>query len=335
MGLSDFSNPEQWKAHVTLGYGPEFYLPTEDVEFEAVRIALARDDYQSIIEIDGKSRAIKAYDPAAMQQKVDTLATDWEQRYGDKANAVFADELRTLQAMLTETQKAAYHQKATPNWTVLTQTIVEWYQDTQPEVWREAFVPLINGTMGEAGAEWATTLGVTWDVRSLYGEAWFQEYVLQFANPITETSSEAVQAVLAQAQAEGWSIPQTEKHLGELFEQWMQGDLSAEDFEWFEQRLPAYRREMIARTETIRAANAGALNLGKSWGAAFKFWIGTFDDRTRDDHIAARDTYNERGKIPIDDPFIVGGSSMNAPGDPSAPVEQIVQCRCALGLSMD
>ncbi len=192
--------------------------------------------------------------------------------------------------------------------------------------------------MLDAGDVWSTALGVTFDVRNLQGEAWFQDYILQddfFANVVTQNSSDVVTAVLEQAQAEGWSIPQTEKHLGQVFDQWMQGDLSAEDFEWFEQRMPAYRRESIARTETIRSANAGALNLGKDWGAERKFWIGTNDDRIRDDHIVARDTYTESGAIPIDDSFLIGGGEMNAPGDPSAPADQTVRCRCALGLLMD
>ena len=334
VGLNVAAYEGDMERYVNVGGGtfmtPVDVAPTAD-EATEIEEGTAPED----VEAGEKARQTKAYDAAAMQRKVDTLATDWEARFGDEANVQFANELRTISAMLNETQKAAYRQKATPNWTVLMKTIVEWYEEVQPEVWREAFVPLINGTMGEAGAEWAATLGVTWDVRNLAGEAWFQDYMLQFASPITENSSEMVQAVLAQAQAEGWSIPQTEKRLGEVFEQWMQGDLSAEDFEWFEERMPAYRRESLARTETIRAANAGTLNLGKSWGASRKFWIGTFDDRTRDDHIIARDKYTEEGAISIDKPFIVGGNEMNAPGDPSAPAEQVVQCRCALGLLMD
>jgi hypothetical protein len=332
MDLSEFSEPEQWQAHVTIGYGPEFAFESEDVDFDAARFAVARDDYQNVVEVEGKSRATKAYDVSAMWHKVNTLAEDWEDRYGDEANVMFAEELRTLKAMLNETQKAAYRLKQTPNWNVLTKMIEEWYEETQPDVWREAFVPLINGTMVDAGDEWAATLGITWDVRNLEGEAWFQDYMLQFADPITETSNGEVQALLAQAQAEGWTIPETEKRLDTLFQQWMEGDLTPEDFAWMEARMPLWRREAIARTETLRSANAGTLNLGKSWGIEKKFWIGTFDGRIRDSHIAARDTYTEQGAIPIDDDFNVGGSSMNAPHDPNAPAGEIVNCRCALGL---
>jgi len=282
-----------------------------------------------------KARATKAYDAAAMGRKMDTLATNWEQRYGEAAVELFKQEQRDISAMLTEMQKAAYRQKATPNWTVLQQMIEEWYAETQPGEWRSAFVPLIEGTMIEAGKEWASALGVTWDVRNLQGEQFFQEYLLTFADPITETSAQAVKDVLAQAMAEGWTIPQTEDRLGQVFDQWMQGDLTTEDFEWFEQRLPPYRRETIARTESIRSASQGTLELGKSWSAKRKFWIATGDDRTRDSHVSAGRTYDERGAIPIDEPFIVGGVSMNAPGDPSAPVAEIANCRCTPGLLMD
>lgn len=284
------------------------------------------------VEDATKGRTTKAYDVSAMWHKVNTLAEDWEERYGDEANVMFAEELRTITAMLNETQKAAYRLKQTPNWDVLIKMIEEWYAETQPDNWREAFVPLINGTMVDAGDEWSTTLGITWDVRNLEGEAWFQEYMLEFADPITTTSSDEVKALLAQAQAEGWTIPETEKRLDTLFQQWMEGDLTPEDFAWMEARMPAWRREAIARTETLKAANQGTLNLGKAWDVEKKFWIGTFDDRIRDTHISARDTYTEDNAIPIEDDFIVGGSSMNAPHDPTAPAGEVVLCRCALGL---
>lgn len=281
------------------------------------------------------AKARKAYDAESMGRKMDTLAVDWEQRYGDQANALFEEERRALSAMLHEMQQDAYQRKGTPRWKVLTETIEEWYAKEQPEAWRSAFVPLVQGTMTQAGQEWAAALGVAWNVRPLAGEAWFQEYMLKFAQPITQTSSDSVKAVIAQAMAEGWTIPQTDERLGLVFQQWMQGDLTAEDFKWFEQRLPPYRREAISRTESIKAASQGSLNLGKSWGARRKFWIGTADDRSRDTHSEARGKYAENKAIPIDDKFIVGGHEMNAPGDPSAPVEEIVNCRCTLGLLMD
>lgn len=278
------------------------------------------------------------YDAKAMATKVDNIAVSWEERFGNEANRQFKEELRTLLAFTSEAQRAALHRKATISWNALASTVLEWYQSTRPEAWRNAFVPLLEGVMLDAGREWANTLGITWDVRNLRGEVWFQNYTLKFAQPITDTSSKAVQDVIAQGQAEGWTIPQFQTHLETLFDQWMKGNLSPQDFEWFEQRLPPYRRELIARTETMRSANAGTLELGKEWGVQRKAWLNTDDDRTRETHIQAGLDYGESGNpgpIPIDSEFIIGGASMNAPGDPSAPVEEIANCRCTLLLLKD
>lgn len=333
MGLSEFSVPAVWKPHVTLGYGKPFAVSGAPVEFNANRFVLARDDYRTVFELIGQTT--KQYDHAAMGIKMDTLAVNWEQRYGDRAVDLFRQEQREISAMLYETQKSAYRQKATINWDVLRVTIEQYYRTERPTAWREAFVPLIQGTMQEAGTEWAGALGVAWNVRNLTGELWFQSYMLKFAQPINENSSKAIQDVLAQAMAEGWTIPQSDERLKLLFEQWMEGDLTPEDFAWLEARLPDYRREAISRTESIRAASQGTLELGKSWGVKRKFWIGSLDGRQRASHEAAIKFYNEQGAIPIDQPFIVNGVSMNAPGDPGAPAKEVVNCRCTPGLLMD
>lgn len=277
-------------------------------------------------------------DPAGMRLKMDDLATSHESRYGEVAARLFAEEGRELQALLGDAQRAARARKGSIVWSQLMLTIREWYERERIPAWRDAFIPLIEATMLETGKEWALALGVQWTVRTLRGEDWFQRYMLTFANPITATSSEQVHRVLEQAMAEGWSIPQTQERLGLLFQQWAEGTLTPGDFEWMRARFPAYRRENIARTETLRAANAGAFELGKSWGVRRKAWEATADSRTRDDHLDAWQRYRAGGNpgpIPIDEPFIVGGVAMMYPGDPAGTPEQFCNCRCTVLLYAD
>lgn len=99
----------------------------------------------------------------------------------------------------------------------------------------------------------------------------------------------------------------------------------------FEETLndPAFNRArslVIARTESTTAANHG-INVGaeSSDYEVNKFWINTKDKRTRRTHLAMT---NER--IPINQPFIVGGIKMIYPGDPSAPAAEVVNCRCVM-----
>ena len=96
-------------------------------------------------------------------------------------------------------------------------------------------------------------------------------------------------------------------------------------------KFSEYRADTIARTE---AANAylngtweGSQALGE-YGPAYKYWINTSDNRTRDSHIRAP---SANGVIPVGQPFIVGGQEMMFPHSPGAPAKEVVNCRCDLG----
>lgn len=89
--------------------------------------------------------------------------------------------------------------------------------------------------------------------------------------------------------------------------------------------------ERIARTEIIRAANAGSIGLVKATGAAsYKQWLATGDARTRPSHREA-----DGQTVALNDSFSVGGESLDYPGDPSGSAEETIQCRCSLGYSDD
>lgn len=285
-------------------------------------------------EIRPPRRRFKAYDRETMATKVDQLAVNHEEAFGDAAARMFDEDRREVLALAGEAQKSGRAVKGGFDWQRLKADIAAYYDGKGSENWREEFVPLLEGVMRDSGDEWAAALGVQWNVRNLRGEAWFEDYVLKFAQPISQTSSDTIHEILAQAQAEGWTISEMQDRLGQVFEQWKAGDLSPEDFAWLEARTPPYRREMIARTETIRAANAGAHNLFREWGVARKEWLATGDGRTRDSHVEAGRAYIEGGtigSIPVDEPFVVGGYKMQYPGDASfgAPPSEFVNCRCA------
>lgn len=95
--------------------------------------------------------------------------------------------------------------------------------------------------------------------------------------------------------------------------------------------LSAYRAATIARTETNAAATFGAIEEARVTSQEIgivlqKEWLPTMDDRTRPDH-AAMANY---GPIGLDEKFIVGGYEMDRPGDPSAPPELVINCRCSV-----
>ena len=86
------------------------------------------------------------------------------------------------------------------------------------------------------------------------------------------------------------------------------------------------RAVMIARTETIRASNIGAMSGAKMTGLKLnKEWISTFDDRTRDDHLAADGQIVGRDEF-----FNVGPDQLQYPADASGSAWNTINCRCTL-----
>lgn len=91
------------------------------------------------------------------------------------------------------------------------------------------------------------------------------------------------------------------------------------------------RATSIARTEVIGAANKSSLELMKATGlVAQKRWIATFDDRVRLSHIDAHGQV-----VGLDEPFDVGGTSLEHPGDFGGEPEEVINCRCAMGYVVD
>lgn len=89
--------------------------------------------------------------------------------------------------------------------------------------------------------------------------------------------------------------------------------------------LSPSRAQAWARTESVRAYNAGAATGLAQAGFGFKQWLATSDDRTRDWHASA-----DGQIVAIDQPFIVGGEAGMYPGDPSFSAKNTVNCRCTV-----
>lgn len=94
-------------------------------------------------------------------------------------------------------------------------------------------------------------------------------------------------------------------------------------------RYSQYQSERLVRTEATNAANFATMESATTIfpGAQMKKeWIASFDDRTRSTHSEA----GASEPIPYNDPFMVGGSLMMYPGDPSGPSAEVINCRCSV-----
>jgi len=83
----------------------------------------------------------------------------------------------------------------------------------------------------------------------------------------------------------------------------------------------------VTRTEVNAVGNLAALDAAYRSGARFKTWETFGDGKVRPSHKAVGGT-----RIPIDEPFTVGGSKMMFPTDSSLGADacEIVNCRCTL-----
>ena len=139
------------------------------------------------------------------------------------------------------------------------------------------------------------------------------------AAEITQTTKNQIQQYLMKSVEEGLTMQETIKLLRTA-------------------GITDYRAEMIARTETGRAANIGSMVGTASTGlVTMKEWIAARDNRTRRVPRDMFDHYNMDGiKVPYDEKFNVktkngGFEQMLHPCDPSGSAGDVINCRCTLG----
>ena len=141
--------------------------------------------------------------------------------------------------------------------------------------------------------------------------------------PISDTMKDWILQQVIRAQEEGRSIQQ------------VADSMLKDDF-------PANRAIVIARTETIKAANFGAVQGAKKTGLLTeKLWIAARDHRTR---RIPRDEFSHAAMhgvtAAMDQPFYVpnrngGVDDIMQPGDPrTGEAANVIQCRCTVGFNV-
>ncbi len=106
----------------------------------------------------------------------------------------------------------------------------------------------------------------------------------------------------------------------------------------YKNRALRYRAENIARTEALTSLHEAqkqailqAIAGGLDANDVRKTWRATRDDRTRDSHAAM-----DGETVGIDELFVSGDGNLLAyPGDPNAPPEETINCRCWLEQRVD
>ena len=143
----------------------------------------------------------------------------------------------------------------------------------------------------------------------------------QLASDITDTTKEQIRRFLIQSAEKNLSMPETIALLRTA-------------------GITDYRAELIARTETGRAANIGSMVGATSTGlVTIKEWISAKDNRTRREPRDHTDHLVMDGvKLPMEKQFHVpndkvglGYELLDHPCDSKASAANVCNCRCTLG----
>lgn len=166
-----------------------------------------------------------------------------------------------------------------------------------------------SGQLGFQIAEDAYNLGISFDTFNELFAAFIQDFGLDKAKGINDTTKERLRKDIETGLREGESIDDIMKRIMYTF------DIAKKS-----------RARNIARTETHNATVAGTFIDYQAAGIQEKEWMATPDDRTRDWHADM-----DGQVVGIDEMFISGlGNQLEFPGDPNAPAEEVCNCRCVL-----
>lgn len=180
-------------------------------------------------------------------------------------------------------------------------------KDEQVKVSAEFILPWLTNMYVQAGKESLLLIEPQTDFQTTKRiQATIKRRAQDFAESVNTTTSEKLQATLAEGIAASEGIVELRNRVEDVYK-----------------AFPAYRSEMIARTEATAANNEGILEgFKQSDVATGKEWVATQDERTRDSHLA------QNGEIVAVDKVFSNGLSF--PGDGKGDPAETINCRCVL-----
>ena len=181
---------------------------------------------------------------------------------------------------------------------------VNW--DVEDRIFMELSIPVFTDIIKKRGQQAAELVGS----ESFYITERVQKFIdkkaFKFANEVNKTTKKKLRKTLSEGISEGESI----------------NELSVRVAEVFKIRKGAEAKR-IARTEVLSASNEATLEAyNQSDTVEKKEWLATMDDRVRDWHATMNGEVVEKHKK--------FSNGLMFPGDPSAPADEIINCRCAL-----
>jgi hypothetical protein len=235
-------------------------------------------------------------------QETENRRSKWDKRFKKVMTTYFVDQANSIMA-LDKIQEIA-------SFSTSVNSMIDRDTSKLRKIYTTLYVDIINDFGKTVYNEFIGQKIFSIFAFGVYG--WIASMALARAKKINGYSKLVVMNIVKKANEEGWTIRQTAKILRTVF------------IESFSKK----RSIRIARTEVNTASNYGSYSGAKQTGLKLKkIWIATNDSRTRPTHRKA----GRHPPIGIDELFKVGKGKMLYPGDQKGPVEEVVNCRCAIG----
>lgn len=174
--------------------------------------------------------------------------------------------------------------------------------------------PIMRAIYEKLGKQAVADIGAiaSFNVGSPAAAEFAADHISKFALDVNKTTHARINKIITDALAEKFNTGTTQAELTKTIRAGIEAEYGFYD---------KFRAARIARTESGIAGNSGFFEGMKQSGVEKKRWIASRDEKTRDSHAAA-----DGEEVGIDEPFQVGESLLDHPGDANGPVEEIVNC---------
>jgi hypothetical protein len=178
--------------------------------------------------------------------------------------------------------------------------------------WLERYRGLIGQTMRVGGREVASQVGLSFTLDNPRARDAVLRRVNKLTGNVTETTLQRIRDVVRESMAEGKGVTEITRRIRE---------------DAFSGDVTTSRARTIARTESVGSLNEGQYLAATERGVMqSKRWLSQNDGRVRESHANA-DNDNWIGLAGV------FSNGLRYPHDPSAPAEEVINCRCTLQYS--
>ena len=282
--------------------------PEADIPVEGMTAAL---NAEAVAEAQaGQMGQASAFDQQmrtkSLHDEWDTKAEDSFERWIEILDSSLERFIERQQRVILEKASGSKSRKALDGGTLDPENIFD--QRIWDKQLNEDMRPILSGIMNDATMLVGQETGMPAEMEESEANQYLNEQIERFQKINETTAEEIAAAILIASSLDG----------GED----MVGMLKAALIAIFVNLL-SKRKRTIAEHEAHAAFNAGSFMAGRSVGAATKTWVSEKDAKVRPEHAILHGN-----TVPVYEPFTVNGQDIRFPGDPSAPMNLTMNCRC-------